>query len=324
MIGAIIGDICGSPYEWFPEKDKSAIQMIHPKSKFTDDSVCTIAITRWLQGDGDLARTMKDLCIKHLERGYGLDFLHWVIEDKPEPYGSWGNGAAMRVSTVPYFATSIAHAADLAKQSADITHNHWEGVRGAQATAVAGRMALEGWTKAEIKNAISRIYGYDLERTPDEVRERYYFEVSCQKTVPEAIICFLHCENYEDTIKTAISLGGDADTVACIAGGIAGAYYQKIPGHLYKLINEKLTPDLMEDVRWFEHEYARRTYERTSPDALATWIEPEKPAYNPAAGEHEKYMAEMDKIEGFLATQRPAQKPIWTRWAGLLRRTLRI
>ncbi|MBO9428204.1 ADP-ribosylglycohydrolase family protein [Sulfitobacter sp. R18_1] len=185
-------------------------------------------------------------------------------------------------------------------------------------------MALEGWTKAEIKNAISRIYGYDLERTPDEVRERYYFEVSCQKTVPEAIICFLHCENYEDTIKTAISLGGDADTVACIAGGIAGAYYQKIPGHLYKLINEKLTPDLMEDVRWFEHEYKGRTYQKTSPDDLDTWVEPDEPAYNPAAGEHEKYMAEMDKIEGFLATQRPIRKPIWTRWAGLLRRTLRL
>ena len=210
------------------------------KSQFTDDTVMTLAISKWLCADKD----SKDVLIRNLKyfgnlypnAGYGGRFMKWLAQDSPQPYGSWGNGSAMRVSPCAWVADSLEEAQDLARTSAIVTHDHPEGVKGALATSDAIYLARVGASKDEIRDHIEVRYDYDLSFTVDDIRPEYSFEISCQKSVPESIVCFLDAKDFEDTIRNAVSLGGDADTMAAIAGSIASAYWDVSKNIAYKSI----------------------------------------------------------------------------------------
>lgn len=229
ILGAICGDIIGSVYENNPIKTKD-FNLFSKRSIFTDDTVMTLAVANWLVED----KSSKDVLIENLKffgnlyinAGYGGSFYHWLQSDNPKPYGSWANGSAMRVSPCAWVGNSLDEVQDLAKISAIVTHDHPEGIKGALATADAIYLARTGSSKEEIKNHVETNYKYDLSRSVDEIRPVYSFDVSCAGSVPESIICFLEASDFEDAIRNAISLGGDADTQAAIAGSIAGAYYE--------------------------------------------------------------------------------------------------
>ena len=228
IIGAICGDIIGSIYEFDSIKTKD-FELFHPRSIFTDDTVMTLAIANWLCED----MNSKDVLIKNLKyfgnrypnAGYGRSFSKWLRQDSPEAYGSWANGSAMRVSPCAWVGNTLKEVQDLAYMSAVVTHNHPEGIKGALATGDAIYLARTGAGKDKIKNHVEKEYGYDLNRSVDEMRPSYSFDVSCAGSVPESIICFLDAEGFEDAIRNAVSLGGDADTQAAIAGSIASAYW---------------------------------------------------------------------------------------------------
>ena len=228
IIGTICGDIIGSTREFNSIKTKD-FELFTNRSIFTDDTVMTLAIANWLIKD----KTSQSVLIKELQyfgskypnAGYGRMFSQWVRQENPKPYGSWANGSAMRVSPCAWVADSLEEAQDLAYKSAAVTHNHPEGIKGALATVDAIYLARIGASKDEIKDHVETRYGYDLDRTVDEIRPYYSFDVSCAGSVPESIICFLEADDYEDTIRNTVSLGGDADTQAAIAGGIASAFW---------------------------------------------------------------------------------------------------
>ncbi len=227
ILGAIAGDIIGSAYEFHPTKHME-FPLFLPQTTFTDDTVMTMAVAKWLCDDPDhtpkrLVKTMHLIGNDFPNRGYGGRFLHWLYNEDTEPYNSFGNGSAMRVSPVGFYAKTLDEAIDLAKVSAEVTHNHPEGIKGAQATATAIFMARQGVSKTEIRDYVEQTFQYDLHRTIDEMRPRYGFTEICQTSVPESIICYLESNTWEETIRKAISMGGDADTMACIAGGIAAA-----------------------------------------------------------------------------------------------------
>ena len=224
MLGAMIGDIVGSVYEW-DNIQTSDFEFFKPSCFFTDDTVLTAATAQALLTDGDYARAYQDFARRYPGRGYGSRFAQWVLQDNPQPYNSWGNGSAMRVSPVGFALDTIEDVLAEAERSARVTHNHPEGVKGAQATALAILLARQGADKTEIRTEISGRFAYDLTRTLDEIRPNYAFHVSCQRSVPEAILAFLESTSFENAIRLAISLGGDSDTLANIAGGIAEAYY---------------------------------------------------------------------------------------------------
>ena len=229
IIGAIAGDIIGSVYEHHRIKTKD-FDLFSGRSIFTDDTVMTLAIARWLCED----KTSNDALVQSLlllgneypNAGYGGRFIHWLTELNPQPYGSWANGSAMRVSPCAWVANSLEETQKLAEMSAMVTHNHPEGVKGALSTADAIYLARTGVDKEEIREHVQATYGYDLDRTVEEIRPNYSFDVSCKGSIPESIICFLDGENFEDTIRNAVSLGGDSDTIAAIAGSIASAYWE--------------------------------------------------------------------------------------------------
>ena len=231
MIGAIIGDIIGSAYEFDPVKTKDFPLWTH-KTYVTDDSIMTVAVGKallrnHLQGDdlyNAMVEEMRAFGRRHPDGGYGLSFRRWLYCENPQPYNSFGNGSAMRVSACAYAAKTLEQALALAEISALVSHNHPEGIKGAQAAAAAVFMARTGASKAEIRKYINQHF-YPLTQTLDEIRPDYYFNEICQDTVPQAIISFLESENYEDAIRNAVSLGGDADTLAAITGAIAWAYY---------------------------------------------------------------------------------------------------
>lgn len=231
MIGAIIGDVIGSTFEFWPPANKN-FPLWNKSSSYTDDSVMTIAIGRAVLRyckDGDNFRNacieeMQNLGRKYPRAGYGFGFRVWLEKDNPEPYNSFGNGSAMRVSACGYCARSLDEALSLAKTSAEVSHNHPEGIKGAQATAAAIYLACAGASKEEIGGYICD-YFYLLNRTLEEIRPDYHFNETCQDTVPQAIVSFLESGSYEDAIRNAVSLGGDADTLGAITGAIAWAYY---------------------------------------------------------------------------------------------------
>jgi ADP-ribosylglycohydrolase len=228
MLGAIIGDIVGSIYEFDNIKTKD-FPLFGEKCFFTDDTVMTVAVADALMKDGsadDFIDSMKEFGRLYPDAGYGGNFGWWLTSDDREPYNSYGNGAAMRVSPCAWFAETLEEAEDLAERSAAVTHNHPEGIKGAKATAAAIFLARESKSKAEIKEYIEKKYGYDLNRTLDEIRPVYQFNETCQETVPEAIIAFLESTDFEDAIRNAVSLGGDSDTLAAITGSIAEGAYQ--------------------------------------------------------------------------------------------------
>lgn len=257
IIGAIAGDIIGSIYEFHPIKTKE-FSLFSKKSTFTDDTIMTLAVAKWLLNDRD----SKEELVKQLQYfgnsypygGYGRMFHNWLHTENPKPYGSWGNGSAMRVSPVAWVGDSLEEVQKLAKASSVVTHDHPEGVKGALAIADAVYLARLGSSKEEIKDHVQIRYGYNLERTLDEIRPYYKFDVSCQGCVGESIICFLEGEDYEDTIRNCISLGGDADTMAAIAGGIASAYWE-VPNEICNNAIQRLDNQLLEVLNEFEDKF---------------------------------------------------------------------
>ncbi|MBQ2962885.1 ADP-ribosylglycohydrolase family protein [Methanobrevibacter sp.] len=257
IIGAIAGDIIGSRYEFKPIKTKE-FSLFNKKSTFTDDTIMTLAVAKWLINDKnskeELVRQLQYFGNGYPNGGYGRMFKQWLSTENPKPYGSWGNGSAMRVSPVAWVGESLEEVQKLARISAEVTHDHPEGIKGALATADAVYLARLGSSKEEIRDHIEIRYGYDLNRTLDEIRPSYKFDVSCQGSVPESIICFLEGEDYEDTIRNCISLGGDADTMAAIAGGIASAYWEVPRDIQYKSI-ERLSYELLNVLIEFEDKF---------------------------------------------------------------------
>ena len=231
ILGAICGDILGSFYERYATKDINT-ELCLPFDRYTDDTVCTVAITDALIHKYPFADALRTWCRKYPYAGYGGTFKKWFRQDNAGPYNSWGNGSAMRVSAVGALAKSLDEALELARESAEVTHNHPEGIKGAQATAAAIYMARTGATKAEIKSFIEDTFGYNLDRKYADIQPGYSFDVSCQGSVPESIICFLESNSYEHCIRLAIAMGGDTDTMAAISGGIAAAFYGEIPSEL--------------------------------------------------------------------------------------------
>ena len=258
MLGAIIGDIIGSPYEWHNIKTKE-FELFRHRCRFTDDSVMTIAVGEALMeaqqqevlDDEEavkklLISSMKKWGLKYPDAGYGGSFFGWLISEDSTPYNSWGNGSAMRVSSAGWMADNIINTRKLARWTAEVTHNHPEGVKGAEAVASAIFLARKGAIKEEIHDYITEEFGYNLDRTCAGIRPFYDFDVSCQGSVPEAIIAFLEGTDFEDVIRNAVSLGGDSDTIAAMAGSIAEAFYV-IPNRIAREALKRL-PDEMREV----------------------------------------------------------------------------
>ena len=281
MLGAIVGDTVGSIYEFNNTRDYN-FEMFTNRSGYTDDTIMTMAVAYWLLKDPDHKyETLEESMVMFAKNcpcpngGYGEMFYVWLFmpwslkeicprafDEDYEPkynspmnrvaYNSWGNGSAMRVSAIGWFFETLEETERVAKISAEITHNHPEGIKGAQATAAAIWMARNGKSKADIKEYIETKYEYDLDRTWEHLNQRYGWKSSCQETVPEAIIAFLESNSYEDAIRKAVSIGGDSDTLACITGGIAEAFYREIPSEMIEATQKVFPPvfnKILDEVR---------------------------------------------------------------------------
>ncbi len=224
MLGAIIGDIIGSRFE-FSAPPKKGFELFTPECDYTDDTICTVAVADAILHQKDYKQTMLEWCRRYPDPmgGYGTRFYHWLNSDDPQPVNSFGNGSAMRVSSVGWLFNDYNDVLKEAKRTAEFTHNHPEGIKGAQATAAAIFLARQGKAKHEIRKYVTKTFDYDLSRTLEEIRPTFFFDETCQRTVPEAITCFLEGKGYEDVVRLAVSLAGDADTLAAIAGPIASA-----------------------------------------------------------------------------------------------------
>ena len=251
MLGAIAGDIIGSVYEYQPLKTKS-FPLFSETSRFTDDTVLTIAVASSILDSEDYGASIGMFAGRYPDADYGGLFVRWLQSLNKSPYNSWGNGSAMRVSPVGFAFDSIDEILSEARKSAEVTHDHPEGVKGAQATALAIYLARIGASKGEIKGEIHKRFAYDLSRKLDEIRPTYSYDVSCQGTVPEAIIAFLESESFEDAIRNAVSLGGDSDTLACITGGIAQAFYKEIPGKIKTAVYARLPLEFIQIIDQFQ------------------------------------------------------------------------
>lgn len=254
MLGAIAGDIIGSVYEWFGIKT-TEFPLFQQECDFTDDTVMTIATADSILNDVDYAQSYRMFGRRYPDRGYGGNFRIWLETDEAGPYNSWGNGSAMRISPVGFAFDTVKEVLQQAKKSAEVTHNHPEGIKGSQAAALAIYLARTQNSRETIQKEISDRFDYDLTRTITEIRPRYQFNVSCQGTVPEAITAFLESENFEHAIRLAVSLGGDSDTLACITGGIAQAYYGKIPKDIITEVRKRLPKEFIEIVDDFTGRY---------------------------------------------------------------------
>ena len=267
MYGAILGDIIGSPFEFDQGNKSKEFPLFSKNSTFTDDSVMTIAVgyafldaqpnadIEWIRRR--LISSMKQYGRMFPYAGYGGMFRRWLKCDDPQPYGSFGNGSAMRVSSVAWLYNDIETVRSMARLSAEVSHNHPEGIKGAEATASAIFLARTGSTKEEIKAYIEDNFGYDLSRSCDEIRPNYHHVETCQETAPEAITAFLEGESFEDVIRTAVSLGGDCDTLTCIAGGIAEGFYG-VPEDLKQECRNRLPKELLDVLNKFETTIANK------------------------------------------------------------------
>jgi ADP-ribosylglycohydrolase len=255
MIGAIIGDLIGSVFERHKTK-RTDFNLFNEKSTFTDDSVLTLASAKALLTDNDYAKHYREFGRKYPNAGYGGKFRSWIASDTMGAYDSYGNGSAMRVSPIGYAFDDMALALQEARKSAVVTHNHPEGIKGAEATVMAIIMARQGRTKEQIRERITQAFRYNLKRTCDDIRPTYSFNVSCQGSVPEAIIAFLDSNSYEDAVRRAVSFGGDADTQACIAGGIAQAFYKAIPKEIMDLSFSILPQEFKDIIKEFNEKYS--------------------------------------------------------------------
>lgn len=264
MYGAILGDIIGSPYEFDENNIKTKdFPLFCKQSHFTDDSVMTIAVadalmkantTEKFKLSKELIRSLKYYGRRYPDCGYGARFSQWLLTESPEPYHSFGNGSAMRVSAAAWMYESLEEVLEIAKVTAQITHDHPEGIKGAQATAAVIYMARHHQSKKKIKAYITKQFGYQLDLTCDEIRPHYHHVESCQETVPQAIIAFMEGTSFEDVIRTAISLGGDSDTLAAIAGSMAEGYYG-VPDELKTECEQRLPGDLRKILKKFYKKY---------------------------------------------------------------------
>ena len=263
MYGAILGDIIGSPYEFDMGDKTKDFPLFSKGSYFTDDTVMTIAVAEAFMEASEEDDEIRQRLIRFMQKwghrypgaGYGVRFSGWLDSNDPQPYNSWGNGSAMRVSSVAWLFDDLDTVRCMARLSAGVTHNHPEGIKGAEATACAIFLARTGSTKAEIKAYIEENFHYDLSRTCDDIRPAYHHVESCQETVPEAITAFLEGDSFEDVIRTAVSLGGDCDTLTCIAGSIAEGFYG-VPEGLKKECRNRLPENLLAVLDRFERSIA--------------------------------------------------------------------
>lgn len=257
MLGAVSGDVIGSSYEFSPIEEED-FPLFTKDSHLTDDTVCTCAIAEAILTGGPIidykTATLK-WCQRYPDAGYGSYFAQWIFSKDPQPYESFGNGSAMRVSPVAYAFDTLEQVLEEAKKSAEFTHNHPEGIKGAQATAAAIFMARQGGTKESIKEYITTQFGYNLSRSLDEVIATHKWNATCQKTVPESIIAFLESTDFESAIRNAIKIKGDADTMAAIAGSIAYAFYPEINQDLIKQVIEHLDEDVLKITAEFYQKY---------------------------------------------------------------------
>jgi ADP-ribosylglycohydrolase len=264
ILGAICGDVIGSVYEFHNVKRKD-FELFSPETTFTDDSVLTVATMEALvsgESADDYTRLYQLYGRKYTNRGYGNRFQSWIDSSDPKPYESWGNGSAMRASPIGWAFDTVDEVMAEAEKSASVSHNHSEGIKGAQAAALAVFLARNGISKLDIKLNIKERIGYDLDRTCDEIRTNYSFNESCQGTVPEAIIAFLESTDYEDAIRLAVSLGGDSDTLACITGGIAEAYYCGVPEPIASKVRSLLPGELLSVIDEFSEKYRGKLKDR--------------------------------------------------------------
>ena len=245
MFGAIAGDILGSIHEFHPIKTKN-FDLLNSECVFTDDTVMTAAVADSLMNKIPYVESLQMWGRKYPRAGYGGWFSKWIDSDFPKPYNSFGNGSAMRCSSVGWLFDDEESVLDEAKESAEVTHNHPEGIKGAQAVALGVMLCRQGSTKLEIQEKLEDLFDYDLSQTMEQVKFNYSFDVTCQGSVPQAITAFLESEDFEDAIKNAISLGGDADTQACIAGALAEAFYMKIPDQIKEFVLTRITPDILD------------------------------------------------------------------------------
>ena len=258
MYGAIIGDIVGSRFE-FGNCRRKDFSLFSPECRFTDDTVMTLAVAQALMTDGDFTAAMQRLGRKYPNAGYGGMFLRWLMAAHPRPYGSWGNGSAMRVGPCGMMARSLEEALDLAERSAAVSHDHPEGIRGAMAVAAAVYLAKTGSSREDIRE-YTEAHFYPLDRTLDEIRPGYGFDSSCRGSVPQAIQAFLESADFEDAVRNAISLGGDSDTIAAIAGSIAWPFYSRTEGPTARMrsIRAEAAAYLPDDLRSIAEKFASR------------------------------------------------------------------
>ena len=253
MYGAILGDMIGAPYEFGGSMKQKSFPLFIPASRFTDDTVMTVAVTEALldtRGKGEekvlqaVQKSMRTWGRRYPDAGYGGRFRAWLSARDPQPYNSWGNGSAMRVSSAGWLYDTLEETEAAAGLTAAVTHDHPEGIRGARAAAAAVYLARTGAGKGEIRTCITERFGYDLSRTCDEIRPGYAFDVSCQGTVPEAIIAFLEAKDFEDNLRTAVSLGGDCDTLTSISAAIGEAFWG-VPEALKAECRKRLPEDML-------------------------------------------------------------------------------
>lgn len=258
LFGAIAGDVCGSSYEAKFRRTKlyEAVRLVRTGNDFTDDTVCTIGVANAIlkyknPTPEQFGECIQEMCKKHPNRGYGGMFRKWI--DNPVPYGSYGNGSAMRVSPVGFYAHNVEECLELAKNSALCSHNDPEGVKGAQAIALAiYRAKHDSITKNQIWYVLDNYYPEYTEKTLDEIRPGYHFDSTCQGSVPIALLAFLESEDYEDCLKLAISMGGDSDTIAAMAGSIAYAYYEKMPQTIFDQVWDVLPEEMIDIIETFD------------------------------------------------------------------------
>lgn len=251
MIGSIAGDIVGSVYEYSPIKTKD-FPLFSESSKYTDDTVLTVATAECLLDNKEYSKLYREYGRRFPNRGYGDKFYRWIYFDEMGAYNSFGNGSAMRVGPVGFVFHTIEETINEAKRTSEVTHNHPEGIKGAQAVASAIFYARNNYSKDEIKRSIEGCFGYDLGSSLYDIRENFDYEEACQITVIQALTAFLESTDFEDALRNAVSLGGDADTIACITGTIAEAFYKNIPQYIIDKTKEALDKDLLEVVNRFE------------------------------------------------------------------------
>ena len=244
MLGAMIGDTLGSSFEFYPMKTKK-FELLDNKSHFTDDTVMTVAVADSLMNEVPYVESLQEWGRRYPRAGYGGWFRKWIHQDDPKPYNSFGNGSAMRCSSIGWLFDDEESVLEEAKKSAEITHNHPEGIKGAQAVSLGVMMGKQGSSKEEIKEKLESLFGYDLSQQLDDIRSNYTFNPTCQGSVPQAIIAFLESTDFEDAIRNAISLGGDADTQACITGSLAEAHYKNIPDEISSFVKWRIEDDLL-------------------------------------------------------------------------------